>query len=413
MIKRLIAFILCLTIMMGLTSCYESVEIDEYAYTVAVGLDEGEGNTVRVTLQFALPNNISGEGVESGGNEAEEGSPALKNVTLEATTISLAIELANDLLSKKVTISHAIILILGKDFVEKSFERFWNEIFVGSGFSPGIYVAVCDGKADEFIEKIIPVFETNPTQYIERMVNMSSSVYTINTDLYHVSRLVDSQLGDPGTILCSLVESEDNLEEGEISPEEVLNEQFSPEKVPKKGGPETVFLGIAVFSGKKLSGFLNARESWMYMASIGTRKLKDTFIEDPNDPDKYIAANMEQLKSPSIEVDVSGAVPKINVKLLFHASIYSIQNEDTVKSVNYEQVEKLMEESLLKDFEDFYYKLAREYNSDLISFGKYARKNFLTIDKWDEYAWREKYCDSSFNVVVEVKAKRSNMILFE
>jgi len=51
-----------------LTSCFDSKEIDDMAYVVALGLDKGATNHLKMTLQLAVPAKASsGEGGGSGG----------------------------------------------------------------------------------------------------------------------------------------------------------------------------------------------------------------------------------------------------------------------------------------------------------------------------------------------------------
>jgi len=68
--KVLSIVLLFLMLTMTFTSCYDRKEIDDLAYVVAIGLDKGKTNTLRMSFLIAVPRNIGGgEGSAGGGGE--------------------------------------------------------------------------------------------------------------------------------------------------------------------------------------------------------------------------------------------------------------------------------------------------------------------------------------------------------
>ena len=61
---KLIAYILIIIFCLStLTGCYSAEGIETLAYAVAIGIDKGEKDKIRLSLQFALlSNNSSGGG---------------------------------------------------------------------------------------------------------------------------------------------------------------------------------------------------------------------------------------------------------------------------------------------------------------------------------------------------------------
>ena len=53
--EKLLAIIILLIFSFTLTGCYDRREIDDLAYVIALGLDIGQTNELRMTLQLALP----------------------------------------------------------------------------------------------------------------------------------------------------------------------------------------------------------------------------------------------------------------------------------------------------------------------------------------------------------------------
>ena len=60
--KKLIAYLLIIIFcLFTLTGCYSAEGIETLAYAVAIGIDKGDNDKIRLSLQFALLSNSSSE----------------------------------------------------------------------------------------------------------------------------------------------------------------------------------------------------------------------------------------------------------------------------------------------------------------------------------------------------------------
>ncbi len=416
-----ICLFLCICLITLLTGCYDSIEVDDLAYTVTIGLDKGKEGTILVTFQFVLPSAMSGSGGGGGGGSSgssgggsggqsggEEQPPSgIKIITVEAATISNAIEIANDFLSKKVSLSHAVMVIMGMDFATENLDTYWKEIFMSNDFNPDMYVAVCKEDAKSFIEKIDPKLDVNPAEYLEYTINSKATVMTTTSNIYEIYTRTLSDSGDAYATMCALSKKEKE----DLSADQVAQEDYMAGDVPKEGGPETEFVGLAVFSDQTFVGTLTAAESWMVIATEGKLESKSKTIEDPKEEGSYIGANLEQDVSPKIQVDTSGDVPVISVKIPFVADIYSVQSESATTHADYNEIVEHLTSQLEEEFRSFYEKLAKEYQSDILRFGMFAKGNFSTIQEWESYQWQEKYPSAKFKVQVDITVQRQDMYL--
>ena len=66
------------------------------------------------------------------------------------------------------------------------------------------------------------------------------------------------------------------------------------------------------------------------------------------------------------------------------------KNQNLIKS----EINKYLQTNIT----NFLYKTSLEYNSDIVGFKGYFRKNFLVQDALDKYNWNELYPEISFNV---------------
>ena len=60
MFKKMFTIILILIFcMFSLAGCYSAEGLETLAYAVAIGIDKGENDKIRLTLQFAVLSNVS------------------------------------------------------------------------------------------------------------------------------------------------------------------------------------------------------------------------------------------------------------------------------------------------------------------------------------------------------------------
>lgn len=60
MIKRFIILLFLGVLLFSLTGCYDARGVESLSYAVAIGLDKGNNNLLRLSLQFAAPSSDSG-----------------------------------------------------------------------------------------------------------------------------------------------------------------------------------------------------------------------------------------------------------------------------------------------------------------------------------------------------------------
>ena len=94
-IKNIFIFIVILVFILAFSHSYSSLNIDNLAYVVALGIDSTDDNNLQVTFQFSTPVSI-----ESG----EKPTPIMNTVT--ASSISNAINIINSYLGTPISLSH-------------------------------------------------------------------------------------------------------------------------------------------------------------------------------------------------------------------------------------------------------------------------------------------------------------------
>ncbi len=82
---------------------------------MALGIDKGDNDNFDITIQYANTTQISGGSSEEGG---KNGSQIVENITVEAPTIYSAVGLANHIVSKTFSLSHAKLIVFSQEIAE-------------------------------------------------------------------------------------------------------------------------------------------------------------------------------------------------------------------------------------------------------------------------------------------------------
>ncbi|MCR5146627.1 MAG: hypothetical protein K6B70_04705 [Clostridia bacterium] len=140
-------------------------------------------------------------------------------------------------------------------------------------------------------------------------------------------------------------------------------------------------------------------------SSQGTETNADqtTLSKETSAKSSQIDLIITESKKSKIKVDTSGGTPNITIDLFLEA--HGLTLNDTIDYTSIQDVAAL--ENSAKQFLNdkisiFLYKTSKEYNSDIVGFGKYALSKYLTWDDWQKSNWTENYKNANFNVNVNL-----------
>ncbi len=426
---------------MLLSGCADLHEPNNIAYVVAVGIDKAKNDNYDITIQFARPVQISGGSGEGSGS----GENITENITIEAPTLFGALNIANQLVSKKFDMSHAKLIVFSEEVAREGISNFMEAMTRSSQVRPNIYMAVAIGGAGSYLRAVKPMIEINPVKYYQLIYEDYSSVYSPNNlsvDFYfsESSGYFDSVLPLAGIISDSGdtdEQSNSNSESGagggnsssgggeqagsdksagsDAQPEENKDgfqfhlPDYIPGELPKKTSNKSEVIGMALFSGDKMTGTMGATDCEIYNMIKGT--YISSYVPFKNfDNDDTITMRLEEDKKPDISVDVSDDTPKISIKMELEGEITSVPDY-FVEEENILELEQMMKKETEKAIGKFLYKTSQDYGMDICGFGGYAKRGFLTNKGFEEYKWKEKYKNAGFDVNVVFRIRRSGLVL--
>lgn len=166
--------ILTLLLVISSTSYYGIKGIDNLAYVVAIGLDVGEDENLKLSLQISVPNNG-----EAGSSSSSQSSSVVVD-SIECSSINSGIALFNSYLGKEVNLSHCKVLVISEDLATQGVSEYLYTLTNNIQFrtDSNIIISKCDAKS--FLDYSAPLLDKVSARYYE--IAPTSSEYTGYTE---------------------------------------------------------------------------------------------------------------------------------------------------------------------------------------------------------------------------------------
>ena len=433
-LKTLLFIFILLISLTQLSGCYDARGIEDLAYVTALGIDVTDNGMINLTFQISIPDASSSSG--SGSSQSSKS----ENTTVQCSSINAGISLANSYISKQINLSHCKVIVFSEEIAAKGLDDYIDTLSNNIEIRPNCNVIISRGTAKDFIENAKPSIETLTARYYEIALKSSEYTgYTTSTEFATFVNDIKNTFIEASAILGSVNDGDNEVEndyyagidgsyvagetpiksgskkeqssesessssgESSDSSESSGNESSSTKKDESANKMET--FGTAVFKDDKFVGELTGFETLCYLLISDhiqncTISVPSPFTEnDTSQIDLYVRKS----KNPKIKVDLSNGTPNISVDLFLEAHGLTLnETVDYTSMSDIEKLEKSAEYFMNSKVTDFLYKTSKEYNSDIIGFGKYALSKYLTWDEWQKSDWTGNYKNATFNVNVNV-----------
>ena len=366
--KKIFIIVLIIIFVSSFSASYNSLNIDNSAFAIAIGIDKSYSNKLKVTFEFLAPS-PSGEG-------AVETTPVLNSV--DCSSITNGINLMNAYLGRKVNLSHCKLIIfseeLAKEGISDEVYSLINEVQVRP--SANIVVSKCNTKY--YIENSVPSLENLIPKYYEIFPNTSEYTgYTCNATIGDFFNALVCNYCSPYAILGGIDES------------------------PITGERETQNIGLAVFKNAELVGELNAIETICF---LNLKESVDSFlvsIPDPQEANSKIDIYLTPNTTHNIDVDFVNGAPYVKMNLEFSGKIYSMSRDSQYLNIDLlNSISNSCNNYLESQFSSYLYKTSTVFESDINGLGSFALSKFATTTEFDNYNWSNNYKNCTFDVEV-------------
>ena len=362
-------------------------DIDDLAYVIAIGIDVGSNNNLEVTFQISIPSENGSTISSSSSSSSEKETSDTLNKSVECNTINSGLDLANNIISKRLDLSHCKFIVFSQEIASYGIYEYIYTLENDLELRSNCNIIVSTSDAKEFLDSSNPILENSTAKYYEIITTASKYTgYTSNVTLNSVFTSISDSFGEICTILGHI-----NKEENRES--------------------EIVLSGLAVFKGDKMVGTIPVDETIPYL--IVTNQLNESTIScySPFSEDKIMDFHVSVFSKTKHKVSFNKNVPHITTNIYLDATLLSNSDDFNASSPkDISKVEEALSNYIKDEVNSYYEKTSKEFKSDISGLGKYAVYYFPTIEDWKEFDWLNKYEQSTFEVNVDVNLNSSYFI---
>lgn len=346
--KKIICIILTLVMCFSLGGCYDSKEISRIVFVIAVGFDEGA-----YSFQIVKPSAFEGEGSEE--------SPLL-TTTVSAQNVYIAMDKLNSAISEKCDYSHIKMALFSEEKMKRGIENEITAMLKSNDFHPTTRVAMCKGKAADYLKNMEIPLDANPAEYYENIFKEGYTEYSPDIKLKDIQKNYSTQ------VIANVIPILDNQP-----------------------------AGMVITKDCRLTDIAEENEVVLY------RILKEKDFESNYAADENTTVKIKK-KNCKINVNISDNTPMISVKLKLDGNV--IWSE---KGVEKEQIEIHTKEKLESEITEFLYRTSMHYKADIFELYKIAKAYYLTTESWERENWQALFEKANYNVTVDINISREGI----
>lgn len=385
--------ILCLSV---LTGCYDASGIENLAYVIALGIDKGDTNKLKLSLQ--ITSLTSSESSSNGGGSSQYSQASV--ISVDCSTINEGLALVNSYISKKVNLSHCKAIIISEELAYEGISEYIFTFANDLEIRPNSHVLISKCTANDFLKNFEPSLESISARYYELILNSTSySGYTENIYLYNFYEDILSTTREATAILVNL---NDKSNHKNNSGDDTLNGNFLAGETPIESQSKNEALGIALFRQDKLVGELNNLETLCHLIICNKLATATVVVPSPLEHDKNISLSISLYNKTSNRVDLINNYPFITCNIQIAANVETMDYEiDLTHKENLKKVEESLEQYLTDNIYEYLYKTSKEFSTDIAGFGKSVVPKYLTWKSWTNSDWLNNYKNAVFKVNVD------------
>lgn len=180
--------------LVAFSSSYNALSIDKLAYVVAIGIDTSDKEKYSFSFQFT---NVTSP-TEAGNAEK---SPSIVN-TVDASSLSSAINLMNTYIGKKLNLSHCKVIVFSEEIATNGISEQIYTLMNDTQIRPSSYIVISKCNAQYYIENSKPILENLITKYYDIFPSSSNyTAFTSNSTIGEFFNNLENQSINPTAIL--------------------------------------------------------------------------------------------------------------------------------------------------------------------------------------------------------------------
>lgn len=382
-----------------------------------LAIDKAKDNQFMFSFRIAIPSK-SGLGQAGGaGAGGGEGSAAAKSsllTTVIAPTLPAAITLVSGYVNRELSLVHTKVVIFGEPLAKRGLRPALSILARYRELRRNIFICVARGEAREIFSMNTPDLEKSFAKYWEGVKLLQSTMALHPGTLFQEFISASETRGKAGTMIYLAANKNSksgNPDKLKVPPAFIKGDlAVKSGDIPRTGGDPVEYLGTAVFKGDKLCDVLDFTETRAFLALTGEFRRGMFTMQDPLDKNSYIAIELKQGLPPKVKIDIKNNEVVINEQQSLEGDLLAIQS-----NINYATdliKQKLLEKAVEKHIEELSLAMIKRLQKkkiDVIGYGDYARRKFLTSRQWQQFDWLQNYQDAEVNLDVSFKIRRTGL----
>ena len=402
---RTVAAASLVVVLATMPGCWGKRELEERSFVTLLGIDHSSDGRILVTATMALP-----KGTRSGAGGPETSTLVLSTA---GRNVEEALRQMEFISSRELSTVYTAFVILGEEFARTDIGPIVDVFSRHLHYKPNTLVAVCKGRAYDFLRTFMPRQESQQAEYLLKLV---STVHTglAGTPLVtmHELKVGFTTLGldawAPYFTLASTSPAEMDAKEGQAG--EGASGQSGQEEPSESQAEDTIvkLLGSAVFAKVgpvyKMVGSLDQYETMAVLLMSG--ELEATLLNVAYPGDQAESSLVIHHAQARLDVNPKSDPPEAEFKIVMTGSLSESAPGGDLPETTQEFRQALVrtaQEQMLDLLQKTFARLT-SLDTDVIGLGAHAKMAFKTYDEWEAFAWAQRYSRTvaSFDVRIHI-----------
>ncbi|MDR6884746.1 Ger(x)C family spore germination protein [Bacillus sp. 3255] len=382
--RKLIGCVLPILLLVLLTGCWNSRELNSLALAVGLGIDK-VGDRYMVSAQVVVPSNVAssskGEGV------------AVTMFKAEGKTVFEALRRMTTSSPRKIYLAHLRVLVLGEELAK---EGVTGPIeFLSRDHEPrtDFFIVVAKHLHAEDVLKVITPLEKIPANRMYFSLYTSERVWA-PTSMVTLDEVIQDLITEGKSLALTAIELK--------GPEEIVENKANTDYIDPPS--KLHYAGLAYFHRDKLVGWMNEDESKVYNYLRDNVKNTVGTINCPGGG--QIALEVVRSKT-ELQGKVVKGKPQIQVEIHTEANVGNVECDlDLLDLATIDMLEKAASKQMEETIMDSAGRMQEKVKFDIFGFGDVIHRN--DPKGWAEVKddWEQHLADLDLDVKAEIKIRR-------
>ncbi|MBR2453068.1 MAG: hypothetical protein IKB32_03385 [Clostridia bacterium] len=374
-----------------LTGCYDLKEIDETAYIVALGIDNGSKNNFSYTFQFSSPLSIMESSAEGQPEPKKEENSSVTTLTITAPDFYIAKNLTNNFLSKNIDMSHLKLIVFSAEVDESGITKHSQLLLREREVRPHTSIAISPNPASDYLKNVNPELESNTSKYYELMSLRSNNIYTPSQKLHDFVDSIKTRDRDTTLPIATKGEAVNDF------PKDSNTLAWITPNDSEISAKHSVLCGTAVFRDGKLASAMDADSSMMFNFLSHNIENFVVSIKDKYNPAETLSFRIITARPAQFDVDLEKKEIHVSQKCEISFLGSHIPKGYPSKQALSDYALSILN-SRVSDFLTYTY---HTHKVDIFNLRDSIRKDFFLWKGWDSFDFENFYKTANF--VVDIK----------